>query len=113
MSVKSIDVPDQASSCFELIVPSHLLEPTGSGVLLRRALRTIPDEFKIREDRWQIWVLPAVHHLLDYHVMRIGPTFAFVLGCPAECDHGLPPGPMCVLFQGVSATSNEETTDKG
>jgi len=45
--------------------------------------------------------------------MRVGPTFAFVLGCPAECGHGLPPEPMCVLFQGVSAISCAEKSDQG
>ena len=107
------DVPDQVSSYFGLVVPSHLLEPTRSGVFLRRALRMMSDIFKVREDRWPVWVLPAVHHLLDCHVMRVGPTFVLVLGYSAECNHGLPPGPMCVLFQGVSATSNVEMSDQG
>jgi len=44
--------------------------------------------------------------------MRVGPTFALVLGCSAKCDYGHPPGPMCVLFQGASATSTIETSDK-
>jgi len=45
--------------------------------------------------------------------MRVGPAFALVLGCSAECDHGLPPGPMCVLLQGISATPILETSYKG
>jgi len=45
--------------------------------------------------------------------MRVGPTFALVLGCSAECDHGLPPGPMCIHFQGILATPIVETSDQG
>jgi len=113
MSAHIRDVPDQVGSCFGLVVPSHLLEPVRSGVFLRRALRTISDTFKVQEDKWPVWVLPAVCHLLDCHVMRVGPAFALVLDCSAECNHGLPPGPMCVLLQGISATPIGETSYKG
>jgi len=113
MSAHTRDVPDQVGFCFGLIVPSHLLEPERSGVFLRRALRTISDIFKVHEDRWPHWVHLAVRHLLDCDVMRVGPAFALVLGCPAECDHGLTPGPMCVLLQGMSSTPIVEISYKG
>jgi len=61
----------------------------------------------------KIFVLPAVRYLSDSPVMRVGPAFAFVLGCLAECDHGLPLLPVRVLFQGISAASVVETSDEG
>jgi len=84
------DVHDQIGSCFGLIVPGHLLELIGSGLPFWWALWMVPNIFEIFEDHQPIWVLPAVRYLLDYPVMRVGPAFSLVLGCLAECDHGLP-----------------------
>ena len=41
--------------------------------------------------------------------MGVGPAFALVLGCFAECNHGLPPGLMCVLLQKISSAPAIET----
>jgi len=59
-----------------------------------------------------VWVLAAVCHLLNCHVMGVRPAFALVLGCFAECNNGLPPGPVCVLLQRISAASITETSNK-
>jgi len=112
ISAQTRDVSDQDDSCFGLVMPSHLLEPVWSGVFFRRALRTVSDTSEVREDRWPVWVLPAVRHLLDCHVMGVGPAFALFLGCFAECNHGLLHGPVCVLLQGISATPIIETSYK-
>jgi len=91
MPMQARDVHDQVGSWFGMIVQGHLLELIRSGVPFWWALQMVPNMSEIFEDCQQIWVLPAVHYLSHCPVMRVGPAFALVLGCLAECDHGLPP----------------------
>ena len=83
------DIHNQIGSCFGLVVPGHLLELVGTGVPIWWALRMVPDVSEIFEDRQPVWVLPAVRYLSDCPVMQFGLAFAFLLGCPAKCDHVL------------------------
>jgi len=91
MPTQAGDIHDQIGSYFGLIVPGHFLELIRSGVPFWWPPRVVPNISKIFEDCQPVWVLPAVCYLSDCPVMRFGPAFAFVLGCPAECDHDLPP----------------------
>jgi len=111
VSSRAYDVSDQDLFSFCFIIPGHLLKLVRFGILLGWALWVIPDASEIRKNMWPAWVVPAVSHLLDCRVMGVGPVLFLLIGCFAERNLGLPPGPMCVLLQGITATPAVESSD--
>jgi len=90
-------------ACFDLAVPGNGLQFVGFRLLPSFLLGLVPDVPRFCQALRPVRCIPTVRYFLtDYQVVRVGPSFAVLLGRSAQPYHTFPPAPVGHFSLGVS-----------